>query len=375
MQEKTIVFAVNSVGLGHAVRCIPYVQTCLRRRHKVHIISRGRSLALLRSFFAGQVSRFFDLPDYSFELAYSRRSFSILRFLGVVLSPIIYRELAAERRAFLELDKEYNYDLVFSDTRYRVYKKTVPSFLFLYMAYVPLPGFLPDFFSRLFSILYNRTILDNHDKYFFNDYADIAKSLTGKILHDLNLILNQRKAVYLGPVSRHQPGSKKSKDIAQLIIISGPEPQRIVFEEIIRRQVKDLPGRTVVVLGKTDKQKQLVSARKNLQIYNYLPPAQLGDYLRRAETVVCRSGQGSIMDLHILRKKVLLVPTKGQPEQEYLGKFLHQKNGFYTVAQNKLNLPRDLAIVRNLPEPAKLPPYDSHNKVFIREVRRLAGWF
>ncbi|GBR74016.1 UDP:flavonoid glycosyl transferase super family [Candidatus Termititenax aidoneus] len=371
--KKTALFAVHSTGLGHAARSIPYIKTCLKRGHRVHVISHGRALILLRNTLGDRVSHYFDIPDYRLDWAYSRHGYSIWRFLFLTLSVSIW-ELFKERRAFLALDKKYNYDLVFSDTRYNIYKKNAPSLLFLFMIYVPLSWRFLNFLNQLFGAAYYKIILRHHQKYLFNDYAAVQKSLTGDILHNL-FILERRKCVYLGPISRFVPAQKSRQDIAQMILLSGPEPQRTVFEEIILRQVDNLPGRTVVVLGRLDAKKALAFTRKNLRVFNYLRPAQMAGYLRRAEVVVCRSGQGSLMDTYLLRKKVLLVPTKGQPEQEYLARLHHNKNGFYSVPQDKLDLRRDIEIVRSLSLPAGVPQSDTKHTVFIKEVQNLAPWF
>jgi len=56
------------------------------------------------------------------------------------------------------------------------------------------------------------------------------------------------------------------------------------------------------------------------------------------ELPVTRSGYTSIMDLHVLGKPALLIPTPGQPEQEYLAQ-QHGANGhFITQSQEELAL-------------------------------------
>ncbi len=53
------------------------------------------------------------------------------------------------------------------------------------------------------------------------------------------------------------------------------------------------------------------------------------------------------MDLARLRKKAILVPTPGQPEQEYLGKYLHEKKWAFTVAQEDFDLEQSLNAARD----------------------------
>ena len=44
------------------------------------------------------------------------------------------------------------------------------------------------------------------------------------------------------------------------------------------------------------------------------------------------------MDLIKLKQKAILIPTPGQPEQEYLAHSLHNKSVFYSVPQHKFQL-------------------------------------
>jgi UDP-N-acetylglucosamine:LPS N-acetylglucosamine transferase len=53
------------------------------------------------------------------------------------------------------------------------------------------------------------------------------------------------------------------------------------------------------------------------------------------------------MDLAVLGKKALLIPTPGQTEQEYLARHLSEKGLFITQNQDELNLEAALA---QLPE-------------------------
>jgi len=58
--------------------------------------------------------------------------------------------------------------------------------------------------------------------------------------------------------------------------------------------------------------------------------------------VISRSGYSTIMDLAILGKKAILVPTPGQTEQEYLAKYHFEKGRFYTQKQNEFDLEKAL---------------------------------
>ena len=53
------------------------------------------------------------------------------------------------------------------------------------------------------------------------------------------------------------------------------------------------------------------------------------------------------MDLVILNKPAILIPTPGQPEQEYLADYLEAKNKFVIYPQSKLNILEGLDKVKH----------------------------
>jgi len=60
--------------------------------------------------------------------------------------------------------------------------------------------------------------------------------------------------------------------------------------------------------------------------------------INESKRVISRTGYTTVMDLIALNKKGILIPTPGQPEQEYLGDQLRQKGRFIISAQEELDL-------------------------------------
>jgi len=58
--------------------------------------------------------------------------------------------------------------------------------------------------------------------------------------------------------------------------------------------------------------------------------------LAHADTVVCRSGYSTLLDLAVLGRTAVLVPTPGQPEQEDLAHHWARSFGFATCTQREL---------------------------------------
>ena len=109
-----------------------------------------------------------------------------------------------------------------------------------------------------------------------------------------------------------------------MVILSGPEPQRTMLEEKLDEELQHYKGRIVFVKGKIEPE-QTVAVRDHITFYNYMNSQQLETAFNESETVLCRSGYTTIMDLAQLGKKAFFIPTPGQYEQEYLAKKLKKE--------------------------------------------------
>ena len=55
------------------------------------------------------------------------------------------------------------------------------------------------------------------------------------------------------------------------------------------------------------------------------------EIMQNAGVIICRSGYSTIMDLAELGLSAILVPTPGQPEQEYLAGYLSRQGFFHSI--------------------------------------------
>ena len=149
---------------------------------------------------------------------------------------------------------------------------------------------------------------------------------------------------------------KVACDIDYLFSISGPEIQRTLFEEIILDQIKNIPGKKVVVLGNPTSKKTF-NSYDDIEIYNHVDRIKQNEFLNRAKFVICRSGYTTVMELVALKKPALMIPTPGQTEQEYLASHYSKLNIFYVAQQKNLNLALELKYVEknNLLNIGKFP--------------------
>ena len=85
-----------------------------------------------------------------------------------------------------------------------------------------------------------------------------------------------------------------------------------------------------------------ISETPFLRIYDHLPALELQQQIEDAALIISRAGYSTVMDLVALQKKAILVPTPGQPEQEYLATYLKEQQIFFTCSQENFDLQQTL---------------------------------
>ena len=142
---------------------------------------------------------------------------------------------------------------------------------------------------------------------------------------------------FIGPLTRFKKtvGETKKYKYKYLAIISGPEPQRSLLEDEIQNCFRETNEDCAIINGLT-KTKETSSGK--ITFYPHLETTTFKEILTKSELVICRSGYSSIMDLYVLEKKVLFIPTPGQREQEYLAKYYQETHSICYQKQGKINL-------------------------------------
>jgi len=334
---KHILVSPLSWGLGHATRDLPIIRHFLARGHHVTVAGEGRALALLKQ----EVPQcdFTELKDY--PLPFSAGKYFVPKFLATAprMLAAIEREGAAVRR----LLEERTFDLILSDNRFRVRSDRTPSFLISHqLRFMTPPGLGPfEIVTETFNYLY----MHKFDRIIVPDAADPAENLSGRLSHEMRFLKAPRKVYYAGVLSS-VARLDVPQDVDLFISISGPDPPRAQMEALILGHVRELDmGRIVVTLGKPEA-RGVQSLTDRVTVYGFLDRAGQQEMLNRAKMVVCRSGYTTMMELAELRKRALIIPTPGQTEQEYLGRYCRERGFFHSVSQYELDLVRDVEIAR-----------------------------
>ena len=330
MKNKTVIYAIINWGLGHATRSTPIIRRLLSDGNRVILVAHGEALSMLKQEFPE--CEFRSIKDK--KVGYPHIGFLFV-FKIVSQVPKMLLGWEYERRNMRQLEKEFNPDLIITEMRLGFWSKKVPSVLITHQLRFHLPRRLAwgEIFGEWFNVLVFRKF-----NYVFVPDAKGTPNLSGDLSHKGN-IAKHPKVRYIGCLSSITPAeTPPEKDIDILISISGPEPQRSIFEKKVMNQIETVPGKIAVALGLPEAGKITVLDDGRITIYPYLNREAMANMIQRAKHIVCRSGYSTIMELLALKKSALIIPTPGQTEQEYLADYYRQEGLFSVCSQDTLDL-------------------------------------
>jgi uncharacterized protein (TIGR00661 family) len=306
--NKTILIAPLNWGLGHATRCIPIIKALQENNYIPIIASDGIALELLRKEFP--YIKTLELPSYQIEYAKNGKNF---KWKLLQNFPKMMKAVLNEKKMIKKWVKKYDIEGIISDNRLGVFSKKVPSVFITHQLNV-MTGNTTWITSKL-----HQHIIKKYKECWVPDVEGIP-NLTGKLGHIEN---PNFKLKYIGPLSRfHKKETPKQYDL--MVILSGPEPQRGLLEEKLKKEVLNFGGKTIFIKGIIEKDQEKDQI-ENVTYYNFMNTKQLEQTFNESEMVLCRSGYTTIMDLVKLEKKAFFIPTPGQFEQEYLAEKLEKE--------------------------------------------------
>lgn len=322
---KKIIVAPLDWGLGHATRCIPIIHGLLARDCEVFIAGSGESLALLKIEFPSLT--FFRLPAYN--PVYPSSGSMGWKMAGQV--PKFVSVIRKEHRQIESLIEDNKIDLVISDNRYGCWSAKVTSVIITHQINIQLPGrfnWLKALVNRV-----NVKLIKRFSCCWIPDYPD-AHSLAGS-LTTLVRKGELERVKYIGNLSRFRILEPQALNYDVVCILSGPEPQRAIFERIVVKQVRESGLKYFIVRG-LPSAPDTVAGETNYA--NFLRGEELQSVIEQSACVIARSGYSTVMDLAKLGKRAIFIPTPGQTEQEYLAGRLQKMKIAFTVAQEKFDI-------------------------------------
>lgn len=312
-------------GMGHATR----VQQVAAYLHAGgHNVTVAASPSYLDTFGDSVCSN--KIPFRSFRIRYS--SF-IPQFIFILLqAPALVIQFFIDFIRVAGMVRKYNVDIVISDNRFGAFSTRAWSVYITHQLQILTPlgnykrGYLLTQVHRFIASLYNEIWV-----------PDIDSWLSGKLTEGHT---HSGKLYNIGALSMLQlykpekpPSFPEGEYVA--VLISGPEPQRKIIEQILLRKLGNDKRRYVFAGGKIQGAGE-IEIYNNITVYKYLSPSQTRYLIENSNGVICRAGYSTIMDLVKLEKSALLIPTPGQTEQEYLAAYLSERGLFNSVKQKQL---------------------------------------
>jgi hypothetical protein len=253
--------------------------------------------------------------------------------------PRLIAQVIAEHREIEELVLKHSIDLVISDNRYGLWTKNAYSVFITHQPNIippPTISFLSPLarqITRFFMKKYNECwIPDDEGEY----------NLSGKLSHGYSLVPNTK---YIGFLSRFDETVTTTSKVYDIVaIVSGPEPYRSEFENLLTHQLASSTVKSLLLRGKAG-QETCYTTMRQLDIVNHLSSEELCAILKTGPVVICRGGYSTLMDIAMLGNQLICIPTPGQTEQEYLAKIGHVSNKLVYIKQDHFNLNEALTLV------------------------------
>lgn len=332
MNGIKILISPLSWGFGHAGRMIPLAVRLQQRGCEIFFAGEAPLLRMAEKDLPG--IRMIEIPG--FTIRYSR---FIPQYICIFLQlPVMVASAARDHRMLRRLAKQIRPSVIISDNRFGFFHKEIFSVYVTHQLRIPFPA--PLRFLEPLADWMHSLIIRRYDLCLVPDYpGDI--NLSGGLSH-----LGKRNGipvslVYIGPLSRfalpdaYPAGSNDSLPLPSqyiCLILSGPEPQRTL---LLEKVMAALPGCHLAVLTATPVK---YVSRTGITVHYITSPgtATMHRVITGASLIIARAGYTSIMELASLKRGAVLIPTPGQPEQEYLGDYLDGRYGFVTMKQTRL---------------------------------------
>ena len=229
-------------GLGHATRCVPIIRQLLSDGHEVVLVSDGYPLAFLKQEFPSL--RTIEYPSY--PISYSSGKSQV----GAMLRsfPNIISHIFKEHFWLKKILKNERFDQVISDNRFGMWSKQIHSVYITHQIMVRMPRGLKFLEPLVFTL--HKLIIQEYNECWIPD-VEGNKGLSGDLSHKYKL---PRNAKYIGNLSRFSVVEGIVPDFTYDVvgIVSGPEPQRTIFEKQLIEKYSSESFITLIVAGQPE---------------------------------------------------------------------------------------------------------------------------
>jgi uncharacterized protein (TIGR00661 family) len=323
---KKILFAVSSLGLGHATRSLAIMKHFIKE-YDITVISHDNALKFLQEELSNENVNFIDFEDYPKLERGEGLNFYLYLLTDLIKTSFVIKN--EHKKCLLIEDK---YEFIFSDGRYGIYSDKIPSFLLSHqISFIP-PKWLGIF--KFITDFSNYFYFKNFNKVFIPDYKKPDVSIAGNLSH--TFMTNFFSHDYVGVVSSYKKIDVE-EDIDYLFIISGYlQEKKDNFVSKLLKQAKQLEGKKVFMLGDPNSYDIVKIDEYDITIYPSATKEFRNELFCRAKVIISRTGYTTILDLVELDKKAILFPTSNSTEQEYLASY-HKYKDYFVICEDENN--------------------------------------
>jgi uncharacterized protein (TIGR00661 family) len=333
--NKTALLSMLDWGLGHTTRCIPIIQQLQNNHIQVFVACNATQQKIIEQT-CSQIL-FFNLKGY--QVRYSKYKWQLPLYIIAQLPKIGWR-IFAEHIWLKNWLQNHTVNFIISDNRYGFYNKKVTSIFITHQLTIQTP------------YKWLTTVLQQINYCFINRFGyswvpDIEQQggLAGILSHPTKK--PQIPMYYIGWLSRlnTQPNTTNCS-VKFCVLLSGPEPQRSILENKLYAICQQLHQPIIFIRG-TENAITNLPPTPLIQVIALANATQLQMAIDASEYIICRGGYTSLMELLPLQKKLIVIPTPGQTEQEFLGNYLQQKQWAACLQQQQLSVKAIEVIIAN----------------------------
>ena len=327
-KKLRILVAPLDWGLGHVTRCIPIIKELLQNDCDVLLAGNEIQRSLLNAEFPNLP--FLLLPGY--RVNYSKLR-AVWRWKMLLQLPKIFSAARAENKWLKEMIAEHQFDAVISDSRVGLWNKSIPCVFITHQ--LKMKTFTGRWTERMLQRL-NYKFISRFSECWVPD-VEGEKNLAGELSHP-----EKKPKIpvhYIGAISRFENAVSNfaAKKDHLLVVLSGPEPQRTILENMIIDEIANYPATATISRGLPGAA-NIIPSTGMIRFFNHLPAKEMEVEIKKAEWIISRSGYSTVMDLLKMKKKSILIATPGQTEQEYLSDHLMRNQLAFCTQQKKFSL-------------------------------------
>ena len=331
-----VLFAILDWGMGHATRTWPLIVAARSSGARITVASRGTAGAWLDARMAewDEANGNASAPPWKrvekpgVTIRYAKGRTTLLR-IGLQI-PRFVASFRKERQWTQGFIMENEVTHLFSDNCYGCHAGSTQarSVFMTHQFQPPVPSL-----AKPIARIWVHKLTQAFDEAWVPDSPDhaFAENLS---------VSTHPNTRYVGPLSRFQVLAPRGSHaevtggpFLLLGLVSGPEPQRSQMESALRACfLKD--GRPALIFSGRPSQGKEREA--NVLTVHDPEDAFFRHAILEAECIICRSGYSTLMDLAVLGKTAILVPTVGQPEQEKLAKRWSNEWGWKTLQTQEI---------------------------------------